>query len=86
MPSAFLKVTSNLLLPLVSLPNDTTPVFSANSALSLGTLASNKSATLGSPPVMSLVPDVSLGVLAIVSPTPTFCPSVKDTLDLDGKI
>jgi hypothetical protein len=81
-----LNVTSNLLLPFVSLPKDTTPVFSANSALSLGILASNKSATLGSPPVISLVPDISLRVLAIISPTPTFYPSIKNTLNLDGKI
>jgi hypothetical protein len=62
----------NLLFPLVSLPNETTPVLSASSAFALGSLASKRSATLGKPPVISLVPDVSLGVRAITSPTPTF--------------
>ena len=70
----------NLLLPFVSLPNETTPVVSASSALSLGSLASNKSATLGNPPVISLVPLIPRGILAITSPTETFWPSLKLTI------
>ena len=41
-------------------------------ALSLGLLASNNSATLGKPPVISFVLDVSLGSLAKTSPAETF--------------
>ncbi len=40
------------------------PSFSAIIALSLGLLASNNSATLGSPPVISFVFEVSFGSLA----------------------
>ena len=72
-------------LPLVSFPKETTPVSTASSALSFGSLASNKSATLGKPPVISLVPDVSRGVLAITSPIPTLLPDVRLTVELDGK-
>ena len=42
-------------LPLVSFPNETVPDSSAKTAGSLGFLASKRSATLGSPPVISLV-------------------------------
>ena len=83
MPS--LSVIINRRLPFVSFPNDTIPVSTASSALSFGSLASNKSATLGKPPVISLVPEVSRGVLAITSPTPTLLPDVKFTVELDGK-
>ena len=64
-----LPVIINLLLPFVSLPHDTTPLSSANIATSFVYLASNKSATLGNPPVMSLVFEDSLGILARTSPT-----------------
>ncbi|CSI36504.1 Uncharacterised protein [Vibrio cholerae] len=43
-------------LPLVSLPNDTVPECSARIAGSFGLRASNRSATRGRPPVMSLLP------------------------------
>ena len=72
-------------LPFVSLPNDTTPVCTASSALSFGSLASNKSATLGNPPVISLVPDVSRGVRAITSPIPTLLPAVRLTVEFEGR-
>jgi len=55
-------------LPLTSLPKTTLPSFSAMIALSLAFLASNNSATLGRPPVISFVFVVSLGNLAITSP------------------
>ena len=71
-------------LPLVSFPK-TTPVSTASSALSFGSLASNKSATLGSPPVISLVREVSRGMLAITSPIPTLLPEVKLTVEFDGR-
>src|SRR3546814_4994400 len=51
-------------LPLVSLPNETTPEISARIAGSLGLRASNRSATRGRPPVMSRVFDASCGILA----------------------
>ena len=41
-------------------------------ALSFGLLASNNSATLGRPPVISFVFEVSLGNLAKTSPAETF--------------
>ena len=44
-------------------------------ALSFGLLASNNSATLGRPPVISLVLELSLGSLAIISPAKISCPS-----------
>ena len=57
------------------------PSFSAIIALSLGLLASNNSATLGKPPVISLVFEVSLGNLAKTSPAEIFCPSVIDKIE-----
>ena len=62
-------------LPLVSLPNDTVPVTSASMPASFGERASNSSATRGRPPVMSRVFDVSCGIRASTSPTPTCWPS-----------
>ena len=44
-------------------------------ALSFALRASNNSATLGKPPVMSFVFEVSLGKRAITSPANIFCPS-----------
>ena len=79
--SAFLDapsgVITNLTFPLVSFPNDTSPVSSANIAASFGVLASNRSATLGRPPVISLVFDATTGILAITSPAVIFWPSCK---------
>ena len=61
--------------PLTSLPNCIVPSLSAIIALSLGLLASNSSATLGRPPVISFVFEVSFGNLAKTSPADIFCPS-----------
>ena len=58
--------------PLSSFPNSIDPLFSAIIALSFGLRASNNSATLGKPPVISFVLVVSLGNLAITSPAETF--------------
>ena len=80
-----LPVIINLLLPFVSLPHDTTPLSSANIATSFGFLASNKSATLGNPPVMSLVFEDSLGILARTSPTLIACASETFTRDFCSK-
>ena len=44
-------------------------------ALSFALRASKSSATLGKPPVISFVLDVSLGKRAITSPANIFCPS-----------
>ena len=66
---------------MVSFPHETTPLISARIATSFGCLASNKSATLGSPPVMSLVLEDSLGILARTSPISIGWPSVTFTRD-----
>ena len=49
-------------------------------AWSLGRLASNNSATLGKPPVISLVFAPSLGILAITSPALILSPSSTDKI------
>ena len=54
-------------------------------ALSLAFLASNNSATLGKPPVMSFVLVVSFGSLAITSPAEIFCPSFTDKIESGTK-
>ena len=54
-------------------------------ALSLAFLASNNSATLGKPPVISLVFVVSFGNLAITSPAETFWPSLTDKIESGTK-
>lgn len=51
------------------------PEYLASMAASFGFLASNKSATRGRPPVISLVFDDSNGILAITSPAFIFDPS-----------
>jgi len=63
------------------LPNTTLPSFSAMIALSLAFLASNNSATLGRPPVISFVFVVSFGSLAITSPAETFWPSFTERIE-----
>ena len=70
MPSLF--IIEIFCFPLSSFPNSIDPLFSAIIALSLGLLASNNSATLGKPPVISLVLEVSFGSLASTSPALTF--------------
>jgi len=72
-------------LPLTSLPNITLPSFSAIIALSFAFLASNNSATLGNPPVISLVFVVSFGNLAITSPAEIFAPSFTDKIESGTK-
>ena len=72
--SPFSDKISNLLFPLKSLPNWTFPSTSEINACSLGLLASNNSATLGKPPVISLSLN-SKGIRAIKSPAKTSCPS-----------
>ena len=74
-----------LCLPRTSFPNSIVPSFSAIIAPSFGLLASNNSATLGKPPVMSFVFVVSLGNLAITSPAETFCPSLTDKIESGTK-
>ena len=54
-------------------------------ALSLAFLASKSSATLGRPPVISLVLEVSLGSLAITSPANIFCPSFTESIESGTK-
>ena len=76
---------TSLLFPLVSLPQETTPDISARIASSFGFLASNKSATLGKPPVISLVLDDSLGIRAITSPTLIFELFVKPRIELPSR-
>ena len=63
------SVMINLSLPLVGLPHDTIPDSWAKIACSLGFLASNRSATLGRPPVMSFVLVDACDILAITPPT-----------------
>ena len=64
-------VITSLSLPFVSLPKLTIPEDSASIAGSFGFLASNKSATLGKPPVISFVFVTACGILAIKSPAST---------------
>ena len=54
-------------------------------AWSFGFLASNNSATLGKPPVISLVLDAAFGVLAKTSPACTSEPSVTDKIESGGR-
>ena len=72
-------------LDFVGLPKLTTPTVSARIALSLALRASNKSATLGKPPVMSLVFETALGILASIEPASISCPSSRFILTPDGK-
>ena len=67
------------------MPKTTWPSFSAIIALSFAFLASNSSATLGRPPVISFVLVVSLGNLAITSPADTFCPSLTERIESGTK-
>src|SRR5574341_313910 len=69
------SVITRRCLPLVSLPKETVPVTSASTPASLGERASKSSATRGSPPVMSRVFEISWGIRASTSPTPTSWPS-----------
>ena len=70
--------------PLSSFPNLIVPSFSAIIALSFGLRASNKFATLGKPPVISLVLEDSNGILAITSPALIFAPSVTLIIAPEG--
>ena len=71
---------------MVSLPNDTVPVTSASTPASLGERASNSSATRGRPPVMSRVFEVSCGMRASTSPTPTCWPSLTVMIEPIWKV
>ena len=73
-------------LPFVSLPNDTVPVTSASMPASFGERASKSSATRGRPPVMSRVFDVSCGIRASTSPTPTCWPSFTVMIEPSWKV
>ena len=75
---------TNLFLPLVSFPYERVPVASAYMEPSFGFLASNKSATLGSPPVISLVFVPSTGTLAMNSPVETLFPLFFMRIDFEG--
>jgi len=66
--------------PLTSFPNSIFPSFSAIIAPSLGFLASNNSATLGRPPVISFVFEVALGSLASTSPALILSPSSTERI------
>ena len=63
------------LLPFESFPKETIPEISVTVALSFGRRASKSSATLGRPPVISLVFVVSLGIFDTVSPAKISSPS-----------
>ena len=52
---SFSSVITSLSLPFVGFPQETIPEAPASTADYLGFLASNKSATLGNPPVISFV-------------------------------
>ena len=78
-------VMTSLTFPLVSLPKAIIPLSSASTAASFGFLASNKSATLGRPPVISFVLDPSRGILAKTYPACSFFPSFKLTNAFAGK-
>ena len=79
-------VITNLTLPLVSLPNEMIPVASDKTEASLGFLASNRSATLGSPPVISFVLDATRGIRARTSPAVNLCPAAKLTNAFAGNV
>ena len=70
----------------VEFPNSIIPLISARTAGFFGFLDSKISATLGKPPVISLVLDEALGILAIISPALTDLPfsilSITPTLRL----
>src|SRR5207237_8073036 len=80
------SVITSRCLPLVSLPNDTVPVTSANVPASFGARASNSSATRGRPPVMSRVLDVSCGIRASTSATATSWPSLTVLIDPSSNV
>ena len=82
MPSS--SVITSLTFPFVSLPKLVMPLYFARIAASFGFLASNKSATLGNPPVISLVLEDSNGILAITSPALIFAPSVALIIAPEG--
>ena len=71
--------------PLVSLPKLTVPLASARIAASFGLRASKRSATRGSPPVISRVLDPSWGTRAITSPTPSFSLASRLKTELLGR-
>ena len=63
----------------------TTPSTSAMTAGSLGLRASKISVTRGRPPVMSLIPDASRGVLATIVPADIWFPSSTSMYARSGR-
>ena len=74
------------LIPLFISPNWTVPLTSVTTAGFAGFLASNNSATLGKPPVISLVLPISFWILTKVCPLETFWPSLTTKVALTGRI
>ena len=68
---SLLPLTTTTLMPLCAPLNSTMPSISVTIACSFGRLASNSSATLGRPPVISFVFVVSRGIFARISPGAT---------------
>ena len=80
------SVMMSLSLPLVGLPHETIPDSWAKIACSFGFLASKRSATLGRPPVISLVLADSWDILAITPPTSISWPSVSCKKAFPGSV
>ena len=78
------SVITSLTFPFVSLPKLVMPLYLAKIAAFFGFHASNRSATLGNPPVISLVLEDSNGILANTSPALIFAPSVTLIIAPDG--
>ena len=74
------------LLPLLILPNDTTPSISLTIAGFEGFLASNNSVTLGRPPVISPVLADFLGILTNILPRSILSPSLTTRWAPTGKL
>ena len=77
--------TITFCLPLISFPKEMMPEHSAIIARSFGFLASNNSATRGSPPVISLFFVPAFGVLAKISPACTSAPSATERIESGGR-
>ena len=76
-------VMTTLRLPLVSLPNETSPSISLMMAWSFGLRASKSSATRGRPPVMSCIFVVSRGIFAMTSPASMHVAFLRDDVRAD---
>ena len=78
-------VISKRTFDFVGAPKLITPEHSARIAWSLALRASNKSATRGKPPVISLVLETAFGILASISPAAINWPSSKLIFTPEGK-